>query len=147
MVNNSRGNGENIAAIKDDDTKIKKIRKPLLVLLSDNCRKHKISGNTHHECNNILTEEWDDVPGYCQEALTALKRILPRVEHRIPIGNNVKVSSSVSDLGHLCDFYNDVIRGGFCPHALHLFDLGKGAVEGTILKFEIYSMVVQRVLI
>jgi hypothetical protein len=132
-----------------DRSKSKKQKKPLLIILSDNCRKHSINGNTHHESNHVLSEEWDNVPLFCQEALTTLKRILPRVENRILIiennnnnnnnSNDTKmISSNVSDLGHLCDFYNDVILGGFCPHALHLFDLGKGAIEGKYPPKKIY---------
>lgn len=123
----------------NDGNKKKQATKSILVTLSDNCRKHQLSGQHHHHKNCYVAECWNDVPKYCQEALETLKRILPKVEQTIQVcdgsasNTNKPTINKLVDLGHMCDFYNDVLVGGFCPNALYLFDLGKGAIESKYL--------------
>jgi hypothetical protein len=50
---------------------------------------------------------------YCSDSLTALQQLLPKVED--------KCFDSVTDVLHVCDFYQDCLMGGFCPHAPLLF--------------------------
>jgi hypothetical protein len=51
--------------------------------------------------------------------LRLLKELLPKVE--ATCSTDAKATDVV---GHLCDFYNDVLTGGFCPHAPNLFRWG-----------------------
>jgi hypothetical protein len=74
-----------------------------------------------------LTESEEEVPRYCQESLQSLRVIVPKVERNYP-----PRETSATELHHLCDFYQDVLSGGFCPHAPHLFLLGKGATESKL---------------
>lgn len=59
------------------------------------------------------------IPPDCQSALDSLRVILPKLEAEM----------NVSVLVPMCDFYISALDGIFCPHAPHLFVLGKGARE------------------
>lgn len=105
--------------------KKKKGATSILLTLSENCRKHQMKGKQYHSKDCVPIANWNDLPEYCQCALDTLRRTLPKVEQAI----HDSVTLKTDDLQHLCDFYKDLVEGGFCSHALHLFDLGKGAVE------------------
>lgn len=92
----------------------------LLVSLSESCRKH--SASAHASNKGLCAATVAEAPQCCQEALTSLRTILPKVEKAYP-----PHKSAVQDVAHMCDFYQDVLSGGFCPNAPHLF---LGATEG-----------------
>jgi len=86
----------------------------LLVSLSESCRKH--SASAHASNKGLCAQTVSEAPQCCQEALSSLRTILPKVEKAYSPGK-----SAVQDVVHMCDFYNDVLSGGFCPNAPHLF--------------------------
>ena len=86
----------------------------ILVSLSESCRKH--SASAHESNKGLFAATVMEAPQCCQEALASLRTILPKVEKAYPPHNTM-----VHDLAHMCDFYNDVLSGGFCPNAPHLF--------------------------
>ena len=85
--------------------------RPLIELLAAACEKHRI---THHSVGDVRPGE--STRTACKRDLRLLKELLPRVELSC-----CRELNSVEMLGHLCDFYNDVLQGGFCPHAPELF--------------------------
>ena len=109
----------------------------LLVALSESCRKHGASAHaSNHQNRDGCAAMLDDVPPGCREALTSLRTVLPKVEQAYPSHHHHHASTTttttVQDLAHMCDFYNDVLSGGFCPHAPHLF---LGACESECFEF------------
>lgn len=78
----------------------------LLVQLSVACQKHRVQHHPNGE---------DDHSSECQKDLKALSVVIPKVEAEY---------LHSAEIAHLCDFYNDVINGGFCPHAPKLFRTG-----------------------
>jgi serine/threonine-protein kinase ATR len=93
--------------------------KSLLELLAAACQKHQVCHHNKTESSNCD----DDIPHSCRKDLTLLLELLPRVEATCCKDDSIEV------LGHLCDFYNDVISGGFCPHAPNLFRWGKSGAS------------------
>jgi hypothetical protein len=102
-------------------------RPSLLLQLSESCTRHQ----SHHEKNRLSSYAVDDeghVPEFCQQGiLGSLRKILPKVE----VAYRADKSPSAKDVGHMCDFFLQVIDGSFCPHAPHLLKLGRGATEGA----------------
>lgn len=89
--------------------------RPLLELLAAACQSHRI---TQHK--NGATKLDEEMSPACQRDLKLLKELLPKVE-----ATCCKDVHSLDVVGHLCDFYNDVLKGGFCPHAPNLFMWGE----------------------
>jgi len=89
--------------------------------LSDCCAQHAES----HTPKPVrpLTEH-DEMPEKCQKDMSSLCKILPRVE------DAVDKNPHPSYIPHLCDFYQSVIQGRFCPHAPLLLEWGKGGFAG-----------------
>lgn len=89
-----------------------------LVALSESCQKHAASahartidgGGGSDSGGGGATLAYEPP---CRDALDLLRRVLPQLEAR--------ATASPPDLSHLCDFYQDAVRGGFCPHAPRLF--------------------------
>jgi hypothetical protein len=103
----------------------------LLLELSGCCHRHLVA---HHAKKESAATVWCDdeeqIPEGCRVAITSLRQILPKVEakhtYRAP---GQKKGPAARDVAHMCDFYTSVLGGVFCPHAQHLFLLGKGATE------------------
>jgi hypothetical protein len=89
--------------------------RPLLEMLAVACQKHKA---THHKNQNGAAHFEDEMPQGCKRDLEFLKELIPKVE-----ASYCKDVRS-TDVANLCDFYNDVLEGGFCPHAPNLFRWG-----------------------
>jgi hypothetical protein len=96
----------------------------LLVSLAESCKRHATTAHSSSDPTTTTTTiaNDDDVTTttttttseyYCRDSLETLQQLLPKVED--------KCFYSVSDVLHLCDFYQDCIVGGFCPHAPLLF--------------------------
>ncbi|KAL7571763.1 hypothetical protein ACA910_002855 [Epithemia clementina (nom. ined.)] len=100
--------------------------RPLIQQLSESCNKHQAYHKTK-ALENISFEKEDDVPSFCREALKILKRLLPRVEKHYRAAQSGHQGPAPLDVRHMCDFYCNVISGGFCIHAPHLLRRGKGA--------------------
>ena len=101
----------------------------LLQQLSDSCNKHQASHKTKGLENEFFEDE-ENIPNFCREALAILRGLLPRVEKHYRAAEPGHPGPTPLDVRHICDFYCNVIAGGFCPHAPHLFRLGKGGAEG-----------------
>ena len=104
----------------------------LLQRLSHACQYHA----SHHYANNnangasVLAnpdDALDDIPARCRKDLVTLGTILPKVEQA------TNQQPTAAEIGHLCSFYQDVLVGGYCPHAPHLFNWGKGGTEGMFM--------------
>jgi hypothetical protein len=110
---------------------------PYLVRLARSCQEHAetihaIASPTasptkvDQSQNDSTSEAMRDHPpssssvdddGPCRDALESLHRLLPSVEASVlPSEQNY-----VADIGHLCDFYNNTMAGGFCPLAPQLW--------------------------
>jgi hypothetical protein len=120
------GNDEPATAPAEDES--------LLLHLSECCHRHQVS---HHSKKDSTASVWcehdeEQIPEGCREAIDMLRKILPKVElksmsiHRVP---GQKRGPPARDVAHMCDFYTSALNGVFCPHAPHLFLLGKGATE------------------
>lgn len=72
-----------------------------------------------------------DIPDRCRTDIQTLRLLLPRVEKscKAPKSGH-KGGPEATDVAHLCDFYYSVIQGTYCPHQPHIFQWGKGGVEG-----------------
>jgi hypothetical protein len=109
----------------------------MLLRLSTACKKHQAwhkenPGDTFtFPCIHV-----ENTPEKCQRELHILRRVLSTLEKEYQPNNASRNSSRNSKgtpehVGHMCDFYRDVLAGGFCPHAPHLFQLGRGAIDST----------------
>lgn len=84
-----------------------------LLKLSQACQKHR---QDHHLSNNYPNND-EPISDACNSGLKALQSLLPKVENACLEAGTLRFT----DVSHLCDFYNDVLEGGFCPHAPNLF--------------------------
>ena len=82
----------------------------------------------HHNKQRIPVVTPEKIPEFCQRALEKLRCTLPKVEASFRASKSPKPE----DVRNLCDFYIQVLEGGFCPNAPHLFELGKGGTESTL---------------
>ena len=106
----------------------------VILKLSKACKKHL---DQHSDPNNPSVRALADgtkLPELCQRDIQTLKKLLPKVEKAIrPPTKKGQTGPSAVDVAHLCDYYQSVIRGVFCPHAAHLFDQGQGGIEGKFI--------------
>ena len=83
-----------------------------------------------------LAELTGRIPERCHKNLKSLKTVLPKVEEEyqadvlFSTNNSNNNNTGWKDASHLCSFYESILSKGFCPHALCLFDYGKG---GTLI--------------
>jgi len=94
----------------------------LISQLFASCTKHRL----YHDVSGA--DEDNGVPDRCQSILTSLRKILPKVEEAY----HSKKKPRAEDVGHMCEFYVQVMEGNFCPNAPHLFRLGKGGTQGKL---------------
>lgn len=119
----------------------------------------KQPNNKKVRINEMMEEE--EIPEVCRKAIHSLRGLMPKLEKAIAptIGSSVGVNhrsssrnsrsnrlshnsaddtveaaAALDDVLHLCEFYNSVLTGYYCPHMPHLFHLGKDV--GTS-KFEV----------
>jgi hypothetical protein len=101
----------------------------VLLRLSDACNKHA----TYHKGRKNTGQSEDDednLPERCRSDLQILRNLLPKVEKSFQPPAPGKKGPEAEDIAHLCDFYNSVLRGAYCPHAPHLFQRGQSAKDG-----------------
>lgn len=87
-----------------------------LIKLSACCRKHALFHNKEAQ-QQQADENHDNMPPKCLEDLQILTSLLPRVEKKF----SAKKRPKPEDVGHLCAFYRDVLKGGYCPYAPQIF--------------------------
>lgn len=99
-----------------------------LLKLSDCCAAHAESSHAAAKPLRPLTER-DALPEKCQRDMASLCSILPKVEKTYGVEKNPHPAL----LPHLCDFYQSVVQGRFCPHAPLLLEWGKGGTAGMYI--------------
>jgi hypothetical protein len=102
----------------------------VLLKLSDACRKH--SKFHHNQKASMRADENEaDIPDRCRTDIQTLRLLLPRVEKSCKAPKSgQKGGPEATDVAHLCAFYYSVIQGTYCPHQPHIFQWGKGGLEG-----------------
>ncbi|KAL3944314.1 MAG: hypothetical protein SGBAC_001607 [Bacillariaceae sp.] len=68
-------------------------------------------------------EEESKLPERCRKDLASVRALLPKLEKCFP--PQQVVNCDASDLAHLCNFYERVLRGVYCPHSPGLFQWGR----------------------
>lgn len=98
--------------------------------LADGCNKH----STYHQTSKRSVrqdEDEENVPEQCRKDLISMKALLPKVEKCFQASNsNQQNQVEATDVAHLCDFYERVLRGVYCPHSPALFKWGKVPKDG-----------------
>jgi len=85
--------------------------------------------NKHAEYHKITKnfvrpdEEEAKLPERCRKDLGSARVLLPKLEKCFP--SQQAEHCDASDLAHLCDFYERVLRGVYCPHSPGLFQWGR----------------------
>jgi hypothetical protein len=95
--------------------------------LADACNKHA----TYHQTTKNFArqdDEEENLPEKCRKDLFSVRALLPKVEKCFP--PNQAKQCEASDVAHLCDFYERVLRGVYCPHSPALFQWGKVPKDG-----------------
>eukprot|EP00980_Cylindrotheca_fusiformis_P025542 scaffold14008_cov124-Cylindrotheca_fusiformis.AAC.10 len=90
--------------------------------LADACNKHSAYHQTAKSFAR-LDEDEDNLPEKCRKDLVSVRALLPKVEKCFPLGQAKQCDAS--DVVHLCDFYERVLLGVYCPHAPALLQWGK----------------------
>ena len=93
-----------------------------------NRRNNQTDKQTEDDSSSFFCPDPQDVSDHCRSEISSLSLVLPQVETRYRA--NTPNSYPVQDIHHICDFYSSVINGMFCPNAPHLFQCGRGGVEG-----------------
>lgn len=96
--------------------------------LADACTKH----SAYHQSTKLFARQEEDeenLPEKCRKDLFSVRALLPKVEQCFPLDQAKQCEAS--DVAHLCDFYDRVLRGAYCPHAPALFQWGKVPKDGT----------------
>eukprot|EP00526_Cylindrotheca_closterium_P015523 CAMPEP_0113604366 /NCGR_PEP_ID=MMETSP0017_2-20120614/1757_1 /TAXON_ID=2856 /ORGANISM="Cylindrotheca closterium" /LENGTH=246 /DNA_ID=CAMNT_0000512787 /DNA_START=89 /DNA_END=825 /DNA_ORIENTATION=+ /assembly_acc=CAM_ASM_000147 len=68
-------------------------------------------------------EEEAKLPERCRKDLASVRALLPKLEKCFP--PQQAVNCDASDLAHLCNFYERVLRGVYCPHSPGLLQWGR----------------------
>lgn len=88
----------------------------IILRLADCCSSHQAFHASNPVGNHL---------DRCLSDLEIVKRILPRVEKKYRYRPRAKSSKSnkpeAMNVMHLCSFYRDVLKGGYCPEAPALF--------------------------
>jgi hypothetical protein len=96
----------------------------ILLSLSEACRKHEESRHKNNRTWLLANEHIDDL---CRTTIDIVFKTLRKVER----GYHHTGKSNHQDIAHVCDFYRNVLMGGFCPHAPRLFQNGHQGTEST----------------
>ena len=78
--------------------------------------------------SNIDDDE-ENIPEQCRIDLEKLRNLLPEIEKKFHPSTHGEKGPAAQDIAHLCDFYNSVMQGNYCPYAPHLFHMGKSPHE------------------
>jgi hypothetical protein len=140
----------------------------ILVKLSDACLNHqershnrsKSDGGTSNNDEPLdAAANEADIPSPCRSALSNLSQLIPKLQREIPppihrldesTTNNSNQQSDERDVEEehaavlddvlvLCDFYNSVLTGHYCPHLPRLFHRGERIDSGTSLFTETHQ--------
>lgn len=103
----------------------------VLIKLSQSCNNHL--SNCHKDrrvTGNTEEEEEENIPEQCKMDLEKLRNLLPEIEKKFHPNGHGEKGPEAQDVAHLCDFYNSVMQGNYCPYAPHLFHMGKSPSDG-----------------
>ena len=95
----------------------------ILLQLLNACQKHR--DTCHPDYNPQSGSQDSEIPHACESAIKSLRLLIPKLECTICPSDDVgsrKISSD--DIAQLCRFYDNVVRGTYCPHLPHLFGFG-----------------------
>jgi hypothetical protein len=100
----------------------------LLVQISESCARHRLrheKQQSHHGAGE------ENMSTFCQESIKTLRKIVPKIERQYHASTNPQAE----DIGHICDFYEQLIEGDFCPHAPDALRQENGPLNGTLNAF------------
>jgi hypothetical protein len=111
----------------------------ILLQLLKACEKHRAT--CHPDYNPRNAGQHSEIPPTCESAITSLRMLIPKLETTIAdsgtkVNSDTKVNSK--DIVQLCRFYDNIVRGTYCPHLPHLF--GFGTDPQTILDKVLYLL-------
>lgn len=102
-----------------------------LLKLSRSCNAHATNCHKDRIARPVgLEDEVERIPDQCRADLEQLRNLLPEIEKKFQPPAPGQRGPEAHDVAHLCDFYNSVMQGNYCPYAPHLFDLGKSPKNG-----------------
>ena len=95
--------------------------------LADAFNKH---AEYHMTTKSFVRPDEDEakLPERCRKDLASVRALLPKLEKCFP--PQQAVNCDASDLAHLCNFYERVLRGVYCPHSPGLFQWGRVPKDG-----------------
>ena len=110
----------------------------ILLQLLKACEKHRAT--CHPDYNPRNASHHSEIPPACESAITSLRMLIPKLETTIASGTKVNGNTKVNskDVVQLCRFYDNIVRGTYCPHLPHLF--GFGTDPQTILDKVLYLL-------
>jgi hypothetical protein len=110
----------------------------ILLQLLKACEKHRAT--CHPDYNPRNASHHSEIPPACESAITSLRMLIPKLETTIASGTKVDGNTNVNskDVVQLCRFYDNIVRGTYCPHLPHLF--GFGTDPQTILDKVLYLL-------
>lgn len=106
----------------------------VLIKLSHSCNAH--FNNCHKDRKSVVNfeDEVENIPDQCRVDLEKLRNLLPEIEKKFQPPAHGERGPDAHDVAHLCDFYNSVMQGNYCPHAPHLFGTGKVLNDGQFIR-------------
>lgn len=105
----------------------------VLLKLSRSCKFH--AEHWHSDWSGAVEEDEESIPAHCKGDLEGLRNLLPKIEEKFQPPATGQKGPEAHDVAHLCDFYISVMKGNYCPHAPHLFHLGKSPTDGEYIRF------------
>ena len=102
-----------------------------LLKLSQCCNSHASKcPKDRRTATTCADDEEERIPDLCSADLEQLRNLLPEIEKKFQPPGAGQKGPEADDVAHLCDFYNSVIQGHYCPFMPHLFHLGKSPKDG-----------------
>ena len=102
----------------------------VLIKLSQSCNNHLSNCHKGRSVKVNIDDDEEKIPEQCRIDLEKLRNLLPEIEKKFHPNLLGEKGPEAQDVAHLCDFYNSVMQGNYCPYAPHLFHLGKSPDDG-----------------
>jgi hypothetical protein len=114
-----------------------------LLHLSRSCNAHATKCHKDPRTTISAEDEEERIPDQCRADLEAMRNLLPEIEKKFQPPAQGQRGPEAHDVAHLCDFYNSVMQGNYCPYAPHLFHLGKSPKDGSYIRLSVLSPTVR----
>lgn len=109
----------------------------ILLQLFKVCEKHRSTCHPNYDPRN--TNRDSNIPPVCESAIANLRMLIPKLESTIASSDDAGNKKIISkNIVQLCRFYDNVVRGTYCPHLPHIF--GVGTNPETILDKVFYLL-------